>query len=126
MQSGRSFEQNSLLQRNISRQALVDELVIQDRCSKLKFGLFCLASFHADNTALAENFAVLLPRDRFWHFEYHFHQSIFRKTLLTSDEHARLAQVFDGALVPCPQVFHAIAKRSIHFDTARSWHPVRS
>src|SRR5579872_716400 len=101
----------------------MNELVIQDRSSKLKFGLFCLASFHADNAPLAENFAVLLTGNRFWHFKHHFHQSIFWKALLTTYEDARLAQVFDDALIPCPQIFHPISEWSIHLDAAGARHP---
>src|ERR1700756_3986776 len=101
----------------------MDEFVIQDRNGKLKFRLFFAAIFHADDAALAENFAVLLSRDRFWHLKYHFHQSIFGKALLTAYEHARLAQVLDNALIPCSQIFHAIPKRSLHLNPARARYP---
>src|SRR5215471_11715065 len=108
------------------RSRLVDELVINDRCRKADFAIFLLRRiFGTHHAALADDVAVLLPRNLFGHFEDHLYQSVYRKGLRPNEENAALADVLNDALVPTARLVHAITQRDIELQTAGSWYPGR-
>ena len=67
----------------------------------------------SDDPALAQNGAVLLAGNLLRHLEHHFHQRVVRQLLGAEQEYARLAEVFNRALVPCSQALGAIADRGL-------------
>src|SRR5437762_2371059 len=79
---------------------------------------FLVDFFHARDSPLAQDLAVLLPGNLLGHLEHHFDQSIFRKLLGPEKQHARLAQVLDRPLAPGPKILHAIADWRVQLDSS--------
>ena len=67
----------------------------------------------ANNSALAENGAVFLAGDFLRHLEHHFDQRVIGQLLGPEQKHAGLAEIFDRALMPCPQALGTIADRGL-------------
>jgi hypothetical protein len=117
---------------------LVNELIVDDGCGQktltwLRLGRFFilvyprlvafLHFFRANHAALAENISVFLAGDFFGHFKDHLDQSIHRQLLWTPKEDSSLAEIFNRTFEPRAGVIHAVTKREVEFEAARSRRP---